>query len=239
MGMDFKRARTDEQRAERRRVILDAAAAMLTEMPVARLSLNELSRRVGLAKSNVLRYFESREAVLLELLDAELEDWVSELARSSEAVEGTPRERGDRFATILAESMARRPVMCDLVSAQAAVLEHNVSAEVVVRHKRATTSIVEALAGLAQRHLPELGGQDAVRLVAIVTLMATAVWPASQPPEAVLAAYAADPAIGALRMDFADLMRQATEVAISGLLARGEDSALGVTCMPGAPLDLE
>jgi hypothetical protein len=43
------------------------AAAMLREMPVAELSLNELSRRVGLAKSNVLRYFETREAVLLEL----------------------------------------------------------------------------------------------------------------------------------------------------------------------------
>lgn len=36
---------------------------MLSEMPVAKLSLNELSRRIGLAKSNVLRYFESREAV--------------------------------------------------------------------------------------------------------------------------------------------------------------------------------
>ncbi|MEU6392218.1 hypothetical protein [Streptomyces sp. NPDC046939] len=34
-------------------------------MPVAKVSLNGLSRRVGLAKSNVLRYFESREAILL------------------------------------------------------------------------------------------------------------------------------------------------------------------------------
>ena len=42
---------------------------MLAEMPVAEVTLNELSRRAGLAKSNVLRYFESREAVLLELLD--------------------------------------------------------------------------------------------------------------------------------------------------------------------------
>ena len=42
---------------------------MLDEMPVAAVTLNELSRRVGLAKPNVLRYFESREAVLLELLD--------------------------------------------------------------------------------------------------------------------------------------------------------------------------
>jgi len=62
----FQRARSDEQREMRRRSILDAAAAMLTEMPVAEVTLNGLSRRAGLAKSNVLRYFESREAVLLE-----------------------------------------------------------------------------------------------------------------------------------------------------------------------------
>jgi AcrR family transcriptional regulator len=53
--------------------MLGTAAAMLTEMPVAQITLNELSRRVGLAKSNVLRYFESREAVLLELLDSACE----------------------------------------------------------------------------------------------------------------------------------------------------------------------
>ena len=77
--MDFQRARTEEQREHRRRVLLETAAAMLAEMPVATLSLNELSRRAGLAKSNVLRYFESREAILLELLDSEAAAWVSDL----------------------------------------------------------------------------------------------------------------------------------------------------------------
>jgi AcrR family transcriptional regulator len=223
--MDFKRARTDEQRAERRRTILDTAAAMLTEMPVAKLSLNELSRRVGLAKSNVLRYFESREAVLLELLDAQLQDWVTEMERSFEPIEGTPRERGDRFAAVLAESMAKRPVMCDLISAQTAVLEHNVSTEVAIQHKHATTRTIEALARLVLRHLPELGTQDAVRLVAVATLVATAAWPYCQPPEALQAAYAADPALAALQMEFTDLVRQALEVTISGLLARREAMA--------------
>ena len=65
MDTTFQRARSDEQRAIRRQTILDTAAAMLEDMPVSELSLNELSRRVGLAKSNVLRYFDSREAVLL------------------------------------------------------------------------------------------------------------------------------------------------------------------------------
>ena len=81
----FQRARSEEQRDPRRRAILDTAAAMLAEMPVAEVSLNELSRRVGLAKSNVLRYFESREAVLLELLDDRLA-----------GVAGAARRRADR-----------------------------------------------------------------------------------------------------------------------------------------------
>src|SRR5216117_1101716 len=75
----FQRARSDEQREQRRQAILSTAAAMLGEMPVADLSLNELSRRVGLAKSNVLRYFETREAVLLELYDTTWKAWLDRL----------------------------------------------------------------------------------------------------------------------------------------------------------------
>src|SRR5215212_6142162 len=77
--MTFRRARNEEQREVRRQAILSTAEAMLAEMPVAALSLNELSRRVGLAKSNVLRYFESREAVLLELLDTAWREWLDAL----------------------------------------------------------------------------------------------------------------------------------------------------------------
>src|ERR1039458_6505439 len=75
----FQRARSEEQRKVRRRAILDAAAAMLAHTPVAQVTLNELSRRVGLAKSNVLRYFESREAVLLELLHSAWQEWLTQM----------------------------------------------------------------------------------------------------------------------------------------------------------------
>jgi AcrR family transcriptional regulator len=61
----FQRARSAEQREERRRAILDTAATMLTEMPVTEMSLNELSRRVRLAKSNVLLVADRPAAVLL------------------------------------------------------------------------------------------------------------------------------------------------------------------------------
>ena len=218
--MSFQRARTDEQRGERRRQILAAAAAMLTEMPVAELTLTALSRRVCLAKANVLRYFESREAVLLALLEAEVADWITELESAPAADGGSSRERGDRFAELLATSLARRPVLCDLMSAQSTVLERNISAETALRHKHAVHGYLEVLVRFTAGHLPELGDEDAATLMQTVMLVAVAAWPASRPPQAVLDAYAADPALAVMCVDFADVVRRTTEVTASGLLAR-------------------
>jgi AcrR family transcriptional regulator len=227
----FQRARSEEQRTERRRMILDTAAAMLTEMPVAQVSLNELSRRVGLAKSNVLRYFESREAVLLELLDAMSRQWLDQLddILTAEVEPGaTLTARADQVADALAASLARRPVLCDLVSAQAAVLEHNVSPEVAARFKRAAIASVTTLAGQVRRQIPELGEHAAGRFAGAAVMVTGAVWTHTRPSPAMLAAYAADPALAAMRLDFTATLREVFEVLIAGLLARGGS-------VPGTP----
>ncbi|MEU6347278.1 TetR family transcriptional regulator [Streptomyces sp. NPDC046977] len=223
MATTFQRARNEEQRAVRRKAILDTTAAMLTEMPVAEVSLNELSRRVGLAKSNVLRYFESREAVLLELLDTATRDWLEHLGTAlDEAVDpdaGTA-ERADLLAAALADSLAARPVLCDLVSAQAAVLERNVSAQVAADYKRAAIANVDAFAGRVHAHLPELGEQDALRFAAATVMVTGAVWTHAHPSPGMLAAYEADPSLAALRLEFPSTLRDMLQVVLSGLLAR-------------------
>ena len=219
----FQRARSEEQRQARRQAILGAAAAMLAEMPVAEVTLNELSRRAGLAKSNVLRYFESREAVLLELLDAAWQDWLTrlghDLARAVDpAVPVT--ERSGQLAATVAASLASRPMLCDLISAQAAVLERNVSPQVAARYKRASVAGITALGGLILRCVPELGEADAFRLAGATVMTAGALWPHTQPSAAMLAAYAADPELAAMRLDFAATLREVLEVMTAGLLAR-------------------
>jgi AcrR family transcriptional regulator len=218
----FQRARSEEQREARRQAILGAAAAMLTEMPVAEVTLNELSRRAGLAKSNVLRYFESREAVLLELLDSAWQDWLAQLAADlADAVDATAPLGGrtGQLAAAVAASLAARPRLCDLISAQAAVLERNVSPQVAARYKRASVAGITALGGLILRCVPELGEADAFRLAGATVMTAGALWPHTQPSAAMLAAYAADPELAAMRLDFTATLREVLEVMIAGLLA--------------------
>jgi AcrR family transcriptional regulator len=128
--MSFVRAHSPEQREVRRTTILDTARAMLDEMPVAEITLNGLSRKSCMAKSNVLRYFESREAILLELCAEALSEWVIDLeSKLSDAVSPTDPAptRAERIVAVITTSLAERPVLCDLLSAQAGVLEHNIS----------------------------------------------------------------------------------------------------------------
>jgi AcrR family transcriptional regulator len=219
----FQRARSEEQRQIRRRAILDTAAAMLDEMPVAEVSLNELSRRVGLAKSNVLRYFESREAVLLELLDDYMGAWLTDLAEELAAgIEPQPAAdvRADQLAGILSRSLADRVVLCDLLGAQGGVLERNVSVEVAKRHKRSSLARLAAMSGLLRRHLPELG--DSAQLFCLMSLVsAGALSSYVPPPPSVLAAYAEDPSLGVLNVDLHSALRTAFTSALVGVLPRG------------------
>ncbi|MBO3095029.1 TetR/AcrR family transcriptional regulator [Cellulomonas dongxiuzhuiae] len=220
--MTFQRARSEEQRQIRRCAILDTAAAMLDEMPVADVSLNELSRRVGLAKSNVLRYFESREAVLLELLDDRLGVWLAdlegELAEGVE-VDAPPEARATLLADVLSRSLAARPVLCDLFGAQGGVLEHNVSVEVVKRHKRASLAHLGTMAGLLRRVVPELG-DDAVRFGLLTLVTAGAVSSYVPPPPSLLAAFEEEPELAIFHLDLREGLQAALTAGLLGFLPR-------------------
>ena len=223
MATTFQRARSDEQRALRSQAILDTAAAMLQEMPVADLSLNELSRRVGLAKSNVLRYFDSREAVLLELLASCSREWLAQLAAelpSAVSRRAAFKRRAEQLATAIAGSLVERPVLCDLMSAQAAVLEHNVCAASVTRYKLAAVADAELFARLVLEALPELSEDDAWRYMVGAWLMTSALWAHARPPEAVLQALAADERLEKARLDFPVTLADHLTTLAVGLNAR-------------------
>jgi AcrR family transcriptional regulator len=220
--MTFQRARSDEQRAERRRTILATAETMLTEMPVAQLSLNELSRRVGLAKSNVLNYFESREAVLLELVGTETAAWVQALADGLSKVDpaGSVADRGEQLTAIVVETLKARPVLCDLVSAQASVLEHNISAEMALAFKRATVGHFHRMIEVVSGALPELGEEGAAQFISTAALLAGAIWSHACAGPAIRAAYEADPSLAALRIEFEPALTQSLHALLTGLLPR-------------------
>jgi len=219
----FQRARSEEQRLARRQTILQTAAAMLAEMPVSAMSLNELSRRVGLAKSNVLRYFESREAVLLDLLDQSARDFLAEAGGQLRSLvdERDPLDvRTEAVASGLAASFAARPMLCELLSAQAGVLEHNISIEVATRYKEGARDSLLGLAELLRSLFPELDQPRSEQGANLIIVLICGLWTHTHPAPAVRAVYDADPSFAFMDSNFPDALHQSLYVLLMGLLAR-------------------
>ena len=208
--------RTSSDASSTSRRMSDAAAwpfcslrtAMTTCAPAAE------SRRV--ASFGELRV---HEAVLLELCTTATAAWLDELEPALAGVIGSGEPvsvRADRLAAALATSLAAHPVLCDLISAQAGVLEHNISTAAV----RINIANVERLAEIVLRHLPEPGVGNAGTFTALAAMLTASVWTHSHPPPAVVAAYEADPSLARHRLDFTEALRDSLDVILAGLLAR-------------------
>ena len=168
--MSYQRARRPEQKEERREAILAAARELAGERAVRDVSLGDIARRVGLAKSNLLRYFESREDIFLTLLLREWREWTAEASE----------QLGDDVAATLASTLAARGLFCDLLSEQAAVLERNVSADTVRAFRGATIELVHALAA-AIAGATALTTDDAFELLTATLTMTAGLWPLTNP----------------------------------------------------------
>lgn len=213
--MSFQRARSPEQKEERRAQLLTVASEMLhAELLPSELSLNELARRAGMAKSNVYRYFESREALLLELLSAE---W---LALFDPAVldlgqDGEPPLELAELTERFARAVASRPLLGRLLSVLPSTLEHNVTVETIREFKRSSLALAERAARLFHCRAPELSREQHFELLSEAIVLVTGLWPHAHPAPAVAEALKA-PELSPFRHDFErDLARSLL------LLARG------------------
>jgi AcrR family transcriptional regulator len=176
--------------AVRRSAIMTCAREMLAEKNLADISLRELSHRVGLAKSNVLRYFDSREAIFLEVLDEEFTEWLTHVEKRL----GKPRPRKTnytneiRVATAVADSLAERQLLCELIGSMAGVLERNISFDFARDFKARAMERIAELGQLVARQLPWLPREFTEFFAEGALTLAAGMYPFSVPTEPVRAA---------------------------------------------------
>src|SRR5688572_6053319 len=136
--LPFQRARKPEEREIRREGILAAAAALFDEEGPQGTGLNAIAARAGFTKSNVYRYFESREEVLLSLFLDEMSRYTAKVEARLAGVEGGVAE----IARTLTRTFEEHPRLGALISILTTVLEQNVSEDKVVNLKRSTAATV-------------------------------------------------------------------------------------------------
>lgn len=163
------RARDHDSKLERREAIIDAACALYRERGLAHFAMADVAARAGLAKGTLYLYFETREELLLSVLETEFGAWVDVVAGELASLTApTPARVADKFAT----TIASRPHFVALLSASPIVFESNVSYETAVAYKRKVLSWTVRLAAELERCLPHCRPADGVRLLLCVNAIA-------------------------------------------------------------------
>jgi AcrR family transcriptional regulator len=226
MTETYQRARRPEQKLERRDAILAAASELALRDGVRAVSLADIAAKVGIHKSALLRYFETREQIFLELTAQQWQDWTAALhAALDPAVPGTTAAgttvgvgAATLVAGVFAESFGRRPLLCDLIAHTPLNLERNVSAEAVRRYKLTSLGAVHEAAALVQRVLPTLTLAECGEFVAALASLAGALWQIANPVPVLIELYASDPALAGACVDLTPRLRRTGEILLAGLI---------------------
>src|ERR1700730_14337892 len=170
---DFQRARSAAAKQLRESAILEAARTLGAERGIRQITLADIGQAVGMHKSAMLRYFETREEIFLRLTADGWREWAAALRAGLEDLAApTPAA----VAGVFASTLAARGLFCDLLAQAPLNLERHVSLDAVHAFKLVT---------LAER--------DGVDLIAAATAMSGAFWQMATPGPEVAALYRSDP----------------------------------------------
>ena len=222
---DFQRARSAEAKQVRESAILAAARELGAERGIRQITLTEIADAVGMHKSALLRYFETREQIFLRLTADGWREWSAALrAELGGLAAPTPAQVPAPAQAAVAEAFARtlaaRGLFCDLLAQAPLNLERNVSLPTARAFKLVTLAEVEAIVAAVRRLLPGLTERDGVDLIAAATAMSGAFWQMATPGPELAALYRSDPRLAHAVVDVEPRVTRLLTAMLAGLGAR-------------------
>ena len=216
----FQRARSAQAKQERESAILAAAQQLGAAHGIRAVTLTDIADAVGMHKSAMLRYFETREQIFLRLTAIGWHEWSADLrSRLGElpADTATPAlAPAASVATAFADSLVARPMFCDLLAQAPLNLGRNVSLESVRAFKLATLAEVRAITAELTR-LRGLTELQAVDVIATATSMAGALWQMATPGPEVQALYRSDPRLAHATVEVGPRLARVLTALLTGL----------------------
>jgi AcrR family transcriptional regulator len=202
MGHRYLRARKPEQKEERRQHLLDVARTLINiESDLNLLSLNLIARSAKMAKANIYRYFETREALLLDLIWDEWQELFKDLKRLWQKVPKN-KKTFDHLIKTLAMSIAKRDLLCNLTTSLPSVIEKNLSESTIKEFKYRSIEFFGEIANFLETCSTELNAQSyAIFLQDTVSLIA-GIYPFTHPNKTVEKVLQ-DPKLHFFKRDFA------------------------------------
>jgi AcrR family transcriptional regulator len=165
-----QRARSLEQKALRRRAVLQVAETYLLEVGYEAFSMSKLAKKIGLAKGTLYLYFQTREELFLTLYDQSLIRWsqtfIDELSDSM-----TSKAYSQKLFSTASADGTFLPLLIRLEH----MIEHNVAIPRLISSKQVFINQVKTLAKVTaiSLRLSEAQAIEVVKTMGVLLIGAT------------------------------------------------------------------
>lgn len=212
--MNWQRARTDDKKNERRQAIYDAAFTLFKNKGYENVSFNGIASEAGFTKSNMYRYFSSREEVFLNVFTDLFEKWTEDCIKQLKKL--GKDEPINNFAKVYVKTLMSHPHFLDLTPLMFISLEKNSSYEQLVIFKRQAKNLLFGIAMEIGRIYPKFAGEKAFKYLNLSHAATTNYWAANTQSDALKKIYEQDE-FEDLKPHFEKDLTTSIEIIIHGL----------------------
>jgi len=213
-----RRARSPEDKEQRRQDILDHAWELFQARPWAELTMSDVAEASSLSKAALYRYFETKETLFLEVEAALLGSWLSALGAELDRL---PRPASpESVSALLADSLVARPGLPRLLALLHVSLEQNVPFDAALAFKRALLDWLARLGTQLEAALGTLPPGTGLGAALQLHALCIGLWQMADAGP-VVKRLLERPELRPLRVDFHAALRIGTATMLRGLIGSG------------------
>jgi len=214
--MNWQRARTDEKKNERKEAIYQAAFTLFQKNGYDKVSFNGIATEAGFTKSNMYRYFSSKEEIFLNVFAELFEAWFEDCNKQLQALEQNAQVK--YFANTWVNSLLSHPEFLDLTPILFTALEKNSSFEQLLEFKKLAMILLYRISIEISRIYPDIQGEQAFQFLTLSYAAMANFWAANSQSEALKKIYQLEE-FAALTPNFKKDLTTSIEIIIRGLKA--------------------
>ncbi|MDC5705409.1 TetR/AcrR family transcriptional regulator [Vibrio europaeus] len=212
--MSWTRARTDDKKNERKEAIYQAAFVLFKTKGYEGVSFNSIATEAGFTKSNMYRYFSSKEEIFLNIFAELFEVWFEDICGRLQKLD--ENEDPKCFAKTWVESLLAHPRFLDLTPILFISLEKNSSYEQLYEFKTLSSRLLYQITVEIIRVYPEFNSEKAFKFLSLSYAAMSTSWAANSQNEALEKLYQ-QAEFQALAPNFEHDLMTSLEVVIYGL----------------------
>jgi len=210
----MQRASTDTQKDKRKEAICKAAVTLFKRGGYEEVSFNAIAFEANFTKSNMYRYFNSKEEIFLTIFADLFQDWQKDYLKRLKVFK--TNENIHLFVKAWVNPFLQYPKFLDLVPILFISLEKNSSYEQLLKFKTLSKHLLYEIVYEISRIYPNLQGEKAFKFLNLSYAVTSSFWSVNSQNEALKKIYQQEE-FKEMKPDFERNLSEALEIIMNGI----------------------